>query len=482
MNDPTVLLPQGMRLRTRELTTVYVNKSKSTDLWICRINVENPKNKDKQSVKAFSFPSETEARETAYVNAPPKMIKGFQEMTNCFCCEAGFSKLYRRPVNCRNCGVCVCKSCSVSWDKSMLPDTYNTKNCRTVKICMTCDFLNTTFRHALLGGDLMAAKNIYMTGNINLRCAFANVKRGNEVMLPIHCAVAGGNLDAVRWLVDLHHCPIKMINVGNNKRFRTILIQTSKGRNVIDLAIDGRRTDVLKYLISEKNLSVRQGAKYDANPSYDTLELLLQQRVDDVAPQPILVTPKSTIMAMSPRTEEFKRKIVQVKTVNTPQRTRKGNNFEFGTPSPAKSERQAPSLPMHPRNLRRIQHLSGSVTQSESSSDDENARRRKKNRMKHNCPPLNVRPHLKVEIPSYDISMNSDDDISYSANLDNSDFDDEESVVTTMENQCILCCEAQIDCVFRNCGHQISCLGCANKVTQCPICNTPGGTLKIFKP
>jgi hypothetical protein len=79
----------------------------------------------------------------------------------------------------------------------MVPETYNPKNTRTVRVCKACNYLSREFRRALLNGDMKGAKYIYMTGNINLRCPFTNVKKGSEIMLPIHCAVVGGNRELV---------------------------------------------------------------------------------------------------------------------------------------------------------------------------------------------------------------------------------------------------------------------------------------------
>lgn len=178
-------LPPGLQLHTRKLLTAYVNHNKETSLWITTINTnQNAKSKKitpSKHLQAFSFRSEHEARESAYVNAPPKMI-GFDVSPFCFNCETKFNGVFRRPSNCRNCGICICNSCSVSWSKFMVPDTYNTRGSKIVKICKTCDYLSAAFRHSLLSGNYDATLKIYMTGNINLRCPFLNVRNGNEIM------------------------------------------------------------------------------------------------------------------------------------------------------------------------------------------------------------------------------------------------------------------------------------------------------------
>jgi hypothetical protein len=67
------------------------------------------------------------------VNAPPKMIP-FDMVSHCFGCEGKFNTVFRRPSHCRNCGVCICASCSTAWSKAMVPETYNYKNARTIKL------------------------------------------------------------------------------------------------------------------------------------------------------------------------------------------------------------------------------------------------------------------------------------------------------------------------------------------------------------
>jgi len=97
-----------------------------------------------------------------------------------------------------------------------------------------------------------------MTGNINLRCPFMNIKKGNEVMLPIHCAAMGGSLKVLSWLVDVHYCPLKMINTGNKtKKMNEELIATSNGRTVMDISMQNQKVDILRYLVQQKNIPVR---------------------------------------------------------------------------------------------------------------------------------------------------------------------------------------------------------------------------------
>ena len=68
-------------------------------------------------------------------------------------------------------------------------------------------------------------------------------------MFPVCCAVMGGSLELVGWLVDVQLCPISV-----RKDFKTgnmLSVQTSSGRTLLDLAMTGLRPklEILVYLI-----------------------------------------------------------------------------------------------------------------------------------------------------------------------------------------------------------------------------------------
>lgn len=282
----TVSLPEAVHTRILLKSSVFHNEA--SNLWISTVNTNqkqasnSTKRTNPKYLKAFSFHTEREARESVYANAPAKMLP-FSEHPNCFICKGKFA-IFRRASHCRNCGVCICSSCSVTWHKAMIPETYNSKKESQVKVCKSCNFLSRSFRHALLQGNYDNAITLYKSGNINLRCPFMNVK-GYETMFPIHCAAQGGNLLLVRWLVDAHYCPIKMIRTGNKHKGTNELLGTSKGRNVLDIAMAGQHTDILRYLVKEKDVSVYEIK--DLKTSLNALEAILnsiperQQEITD---------------------------------------------------------------------------------------------------------------------------------------------------------------------------------------------------------
>ena len=92
-------------------------------------------------------------------------------------------------------------------------------------------------------------------------------------MFPVHCAVLGGNLDLVKWLVDTHLCPISVVKDPRNGRM--LSVQTSASRTLLDLAMAGSRPkiDILYYLVG-KNLSTTDVK--DASVIPKTLEAILK--------------------------------------------------------------------------------------------------------------------------------------------------------------------------------------------------------------
>ena len=267
------------RPRTLLAATVYHNTA--TSLWITTINTnqrgvaKNPTLANKY-LKAFSFSTEQEARESAIANAPPKMIP-FNESPACFICNGKFA-VFRRASHCRNCGVCICSNCATTWSSKTIPDTYNLKKEATVKICKSCDSLSSSFKKALLAGDYEKAVALYGTGNVNLRTPFGPSSKKGETMHPVHCAVEGGNLDVIRWLIGDHFCPIKLIRSASNKKLKQrsgvdTLIQTSKGRTVLSIALERLKVDIMRYLVVECGVSIYECT--DLNLSLRALEASL---------------------------------------------------------------------------------------------------------------------------------------------------------------------------------------------------------------
>lgn len=96
----------------------------------------------------------------------------------------------------------------------------------------------------------------------------------------MHCAVIGGNLNLLRWLVDTQLCPIKDERAVRRRnsapsRSSTCSTLTSNGRSMMDLAMTGKpKMGILKYLVVEKGMSVCDSK--DPKLSQLTLDALLR--------------------------------------------------------------------------------------------------------------------------------------------------------------------------------------------------------------
>lgn len=75
---------------------------------------------------------------------------------------------------------------------------------------------------------------------------------------PVHCAVLGGNLSLLKWLIDENCCPLRSIRVGRggskatNDIYTPIL--TSFKRSLLHIALSKKYIDIVRYLVVEKHM------------------------------------------------------------------------------------------------------------------------------------------------------------------------------------------------------------------------------------
>ncbi|GKZ01183.1 hypothetical protein MPSEU_001069700 [Mayamaea pseudoterrestris] len=266
-NTPEDRAAQSVRPRT--LLPWSVIFSPSSRMWVATLQT-NQKALDSnnvaeasRSLRAFSLPTEKQAICLAKSWTPPRMLP-FGEAKACHIGQTKFA-LLKRPCHCKNCGVVVCRDCTVTWPSKMLPDTYNRKDSGSLNVCKSCDWLCNAFRLALLEGDFDQAVALVETGNININSPFGNVK--GELFFPVHCAVLGGNIQLLRWLVDEHCSPIKSLRVsgkaGQSSGKYTPIV-TSKGRSLLGIAMELGNVPIVRYLVVEKGLSL--GSEKDITP------------------------------------------------------------------------------------------------------------------------------------------------------------------------------------------------------------------------
>jgi hypothetical protein len=173
-------------IRKRELHAFSVHYSVATSKWIATLARARPDSEhcsshsnsdEKRRCVSFPFTTEREARKFAKVYSPPKRQTN---ATACVRCNIPFSDEAKcRAFNCRNCGSQVCDKCSTRWGIRMIPKTYlnNPNSAMTVRSCKSCDWLSNAFCMALLRGSYHDASRFHATGNINLRCTFADISR-----------------------------------------------------------------------------------------------------------------------------------------------------------------------------------------------------------------------------------------------------------------------------------------------------------------
>jgi len=256
-------------IRTRELHEYFVHYSASTSSWTTRIASCGAEDRRRDYLN-FSFPREEDGRKFGKAYSPPKMMSG---SNRCACCSVRLNA-NSTCSSCKNCGVQVCESCTRRWGVNMIPTTYlgeaRMSSSSTVRVCKSCDWLSNAFCMALFRGEHNNAVLLHATGNINLRCVFADIHK--EAMFPIHCAVMGGNIDIVKWLIEAHGCPIFMKRRPHSADLQSL--QTSKKRTLMDLVMNGRpKIEVLAYLVG-KNLSVTDTD--DPNLASKTLQTILR--------------------------------------------------------------------------------------------------------------------------------------------------------------------------------------------------------------
>ena len=91
------------------------------------------------------------------------------------------------------------------------------------------------------------------------------------IRLPVHVAVMGGSIELVRWLVDMHLCPISGVRGAKGQ---ILSVQTSSHRTLLDVAMGGRpKVEILAYLIG-KGLALTDVK--DSTLPTKTLETLLK--------------------------------------------------------------------------------------------------------------------------------------------------------------------------------------------------------------
>ena len=177
------LMPSDAIFR-RKLYSFSVHYSVATSKWISTLmrpgeatvgGSNSSSENEKRRCVSFSFQTEREARKFAKAYSPPKMMT---DATKCLICKTDFTGRCSK-FNCRNCGVNICDQCSTRWGIRMMPRTFlqSGTTALTIRVCKSCDWLSNAFCLALLQGNFENARKFQETGNVNLRCSFADIHK-----------------------------------------------------------------------------------------------------------------------------------------------------------------------------------------------------------------------------------------------------------------------------------------------------------------
>jgi hypothetical protein len=193
-------------IRKRNYLKWAVARNQATGLWVATVQTKQKAVEQRDVIEvertsvSFSATTQEEAFETGLANAVP-MMQPTEEHPICFVCKAKFA-LFRRPQHCKNCGVCICSSCTTQWPGKMFPETCSAKTQNNV--CTACNWLANSFRDALVEGNLKTALHLYSTGNLNIRTPFCLDKKAEimYVILKLPINVAGAAAHTMRRLTN----------------------------------------------------------------------------------------------------------------------------------------------------------------------------------------------------------------------------------------------------------------------------------------
>jgi hypothetical protein len=177
----------------------------------------------------------------------------------CHLCSHSFA-LLRKGKHCRNCGQMICYECSSKcWPSSMLPATFH-NNEKIVRICDSCIYVADAFAEALREGDLMRAKLVYSTGNVNTRCPFTS-PGSSESAHPVHMAAYGGDLEVLKWLLEELLCPLyedSSVTIATGEVVDAQPLVTSTGLTCFGIAAKQGNVEMMEYLASQHGAKVTE--------------------------------------------------------------------------------------------------------------------------------------------------------------------------------------------------------------------------------
>lgn len=106
-----------------------------------------------------------------------------------------------------------------------------------------------------------------------------------HVCVSTKCAVIGGSLSLLKWLVDEHCCPLRSIRVSSGRQKDTsgsyTPILTSKGRSLLTIALGNRNIGIVRYLVVEKRMLLWAEKDLSIETLVQNLDLVLRILPED---------------------------------------------------------------------------------------------------------------------------------------------------------------------------------------------------------
>lgn len=242
---------------------------------------------------------------------------------------------------------------------------------------------------------------------------------------PVHCAVLGGSLELLQWLVDTHCCPLRSIRISGKTRqssgsFTPIL--TSRGRSLLGIAMEKEKIDLVRYLVVDKGMPLTGEKDLNMGTLIRILDRLLRT------------------MPSPGQAESSSQRSLGNGRLGTPPPRQFGSGIPdtSSTRQTEASWRADEALAFElAEQLRREEDSQGSV---------EDAVRKTGTGLMLVCMSLIINLLTHYYSP-----------------------------------QCIICFANSIDCVVTPCGHQICCMTCSKNISRCPVCGVDCSFIRVFR-
>lgn len=251
------------------------------------------------------------------------------------------------------------------------------------------------------------------------------------ISYPVHCAVMGGSLSLLKWLVDDHCCPLRSLRVGGRRQSRgTYLpILTSRGRSLLGIAMENRNLEIVRYLVADKNMSLTDEKGLTIETMIQTLEAAL-------------------------------RKLPSESDGSIPHPETNGSSADF-VPTQIPSEEMAPTS-----NAISYAVIPQETSPSSMNGSGHSATRRAAAEMKDD----ETTGSVEDAVSSNGCIVSPREAHFYLLTFRFYNF------------QCIICFANTIDTVVTPCGHQICCMQCSTHITRCPVCSVECSFMRVYKP